>query len=101
MNFIKGHHRKAKDSITTGIGLWEIESHTSTSMFDGPFSPPLGGMGKDVEGEEEEEELSRLEPVSKIVLAGRGEVVVVRIVEGLRVARSEGGKAFVTLRRNG
>lgn len=70
-------------------------------MFDGPFSPPLGGMGKDEEGEEEEEELGGLEPVLKVLVRGRGEVVVVRIVEGLRAARSEGGKSFVTLRRSG
>ncbi|SDA01421.1 BZ3500_MvSof-1268-A1-R1_Chr10-1g02649 [Microbotryum saponariae] len=104
----KRHHR-AKDSITTGIGLWEAESNAATSIHDGPgpTSPPLvGGEEKDLERaqkveEKEETPLMDLVPLIRVQTIGSGEIVGMKIVDGLAFAPEEGGRALIVLRRKG
>ena len=43
----------------------------------------------------------KLEPLLRIRIGGRGEVVGTAAVEGMRCAKAEGGKALLVLRRDG
>ena len=123
-------HRRGKESITSGIGLWEIPispsspppslqlaspapsiafaqqyvSSQEVMATEGGITATEGGTITTNTGvtatEEEREELSGLEMMIRVELEGEGEVVEVRIVEGLRFAREEGAVGVV-LRADG
>ncbi|SCV73919.1 BQ2448_6349 [Microbotryum intermedium] len=105
-------HQRAKDSITIGIGLWEAESNATTSVYDGPgaTSPPLGGgeekqwedLDRTRENEEREETpLMDLVPLIRVQMSGSGEIVGMKIVDGVTFAPEEGGQSLIVLRRTG
>ena len=82
--------------MTTGIGLWEHESSAE------PLSPDLDEAEPDfMQGQVEERELERLEPVVRVQLGGWGAVVALRVVDGTRFGKDEGGKVLLVLRRSG
>lgn len=92
----------AKDSITSGIGLWEHESSTAGSLLDrSEVNEPDTQVEAEVIAVDHQESLDRLEPLLRVRLGGWGEIVMVKVVEGLRFGRVEGGKVVVCLRRNG
>lgn len=102
----RGHHHhhhggnKGVESVTSGIGLWESNSHPT--LFEDLLSPALAENGDAVEfGVATETEMEELRPILRIRLAGGGEISKLCFVEGLRVGREEGGKVIVCLRRNG
>lgn len=100
----KRSHRKAKDSIATGIGLWETESHhaagqaghVDTDRDDTlDHDPSMVDLAADTNAA-----LDSLHPLIRIRLAGSGAIVGLQIAEGLRHAREE-KQAMVVLRKNG
>lgn len=99
------HHRhsKGKESMTSGIWEHQIEHHPSL-VYDELVSPTLAENSDTREWipiVRKDQELHRLEPTIKIHLAGAGELVETRFVDGLRFGRGEGGKVLVSLRRSG
>ncbi|GAA5900483.1 hypothetical protein JCM5296_001559 [Sporobolomyces johnsonii] len=103
-------HSRAKDSIASGIGLWEEGVVGPLAEQDlereaSGFGERRGTRinGKEEEEEEEEEGLSILSPVLKILAPGWGEVVGLEVVRGgLECAeRGEEGDVLVVLRRSG
>ncbi|GAA6030192.1 hypothetical protein JCM8097_008980 [Rhodosporidiobolus ruineniae] len=112
----KRKHSRAKESIASGIGLWEMGDGGAASSRSSLASPTeetseeqLAGWGilpEDVEQAEEkegevEEELDRLVPVLKIRTAGWGEVVALEVREDLRCADETEGAALLVLRQSG
>jgi hypothetical protein len=99
------HHSKGKESITSGLGLWEHQlQHHASSIYDELVSPTLaenGDLQEKIPVIWKERELEKLEPIIKIRLAGGGEIVKISFVEGLRFGRDEGGRVLVCLRRSG
>ncbi|GAA5922792.1 hypothetical protein JCM1841_000709 [Sporobolomyces salmonicolor] len=96
-------HSRAKDSIASGIGLWE---GTAGPPGDQEQASDLGERREaqiHENEEEDEEELSTLIPVLKVLAPGWGEVVGLEAVRGgLEGAeRGEEGDVMVVLRRSG
>lgn len=104
----RSSHRGAKDSITTGIGLWEPaaapssaadEEGSSALFMNGPFSPRFDLNGAH---EGEKEVLESLVPRVRIRTGGRGEIVQLGIVEGSLFSRGrEGDRSLLVLRKSG
>lgn len=102
-------HSKARDSITTGIGLWETES-ASASVSAAPVTSSdaysveeeqdeRGALDSPGQGEDEAE-LEKLEPVAKVRIAGSGSIVAAQVVESSRYAAGE-KDAVAVLRKHG
>ncbi|KAK4704763.1 hypothetical protein P7C70_g1446, partial [Phenoliferia sp. Uapishka_3] len=95
-------HNRSKASVTTGIGLWEHESVATASVYDdGPKSPDLAENEVLELPPEVDEVLESLEPILSLRLGGCGEISSLRIVEGTRFGKEEGGKVLLVLRRTG
>lgn len=98
-----GKHR-AKESITSGIGLWEGDSSTipsfspsTSSILPSPIDPPVEHQPQQIERRVDE---GRLEVLLRVDTVGRGSVVGLEMVFGLRYGREEGGVG-VLLRADG
>lgn len=98
----RGGHTKAKDSITTGIGLWESDSVGAQSLED-LIAPSVDGEDElaETEAKEVEERLDSLIPRLKVGLEGAGAVVGMEVVQGLRLGKEEEGGVLVVLRSDG
>ena len=110
-----GKHR-AKESITSGIGLWETEAIVDPSSSPENVDVDLGNdnlnskesefvtkNGSEIvtkNGSEIVTEEGRMEVRMRINLSGRGRIVGLEMVYGLRYAREEGG-VVVVLRGDG
>ncbi|GAA5943940.1 hypothetical protein JCM10213_009036 [Rhodosporidiobolus nylandii] len=103
----KRSHSRAKDSIASGIGLWETDA--AASSRSSLASPGLAEEGRvEEEGESQQpeqgevtEKLEELRPVLRISTLGWGEVVGLEVLCGMASCDLEEGAALVVLRSSG
>ncbi|KAL7341421.1 hypothetical protein BJY59DRAFT_693274 [Rhodotorula toruloides] len=100
----KRTHSRAKDSIATGIGLWETSSSASLLSPDEeleqpPLDPADEAPAADADGMDEA--LKELVPMLKVRTGGAGEVAGLAVISGLECADTSEGDALLVLRRNG
>lgn len=94
-------HSRAKDSITTGIGLWESDSVAAQSLED-LAAPSLDDEEDSIVAEiEVPEKLEQLLPKLQVQLDGTGAIMKMEVVQGLRLGQEEEGGVLVVLRRDG
>lgn len=109
------HHRRtgsrAKDSIATGIGLWETDHGSRPSSGETTpreeLNPPpdlvpiANSTSADADIASRGKDSIRLEPVLKILTRGAGPVVGLAVVAGVRCADAREGVALAILRESG
>ncbi|GAA6003525.1 uncharacterized protein JCM10292_000396 [Rhodotorula paludigena] len=103
-------HSRAKDSIASGIGLWEAPSPSSAEPQPGAPGSSREERTVELSGGEGPHEhaqtagrdrLGRLEAVLEIRTPGSGPVVALEVVEGLKCADKDEGVALAVLRQSG
>ncbi|GAA5825296.1 hypothetical protein JCM11251_006926 [Rhodosporidiobolus azoricus] len=105
----KRSHSRAKHSIASGIGLWELDGAASSRSSLASPTEERGSMdvGTAVGMVEEQVEAGvealpdELLPILQIRTAGWGEVVALEVVEGLECVSADEGVALVVLRQSG
>ncbi|BGP33827.1 hypothetical protein JCM10296v2_005632 [Rhodotorula toruloides] len=100
----KRSHSRAKDSIATGIGLWETSSSASLLSPDEDLEqPPLDAAGEApvIDADGMDEVLKELVPMLKVRTGGTSEVAGLAVVAGLECTDASEGDALLVLRRDG
>ncbi|BGP01800.1 hypothetical protein JCM10021v2_005506 [Rhodotorula toruloides] len=100
----KRSHSRAKDSIATGIGLWETSSSASLLSPDEELEqPPLDAAAEApvIDADGMDEALKELVPMLKVRTGGPSEVAGLAVVSGLECADASEGDALLVLRRDG
>ncbi|GEM10247.1 WD repeat protein [Rhodotorula toruloides] len=99
-------HVRAKDSIATGIGLWETSSSATLLSPDEELEqPPLDAASiaaqVTTDGEVLPETLRGLVPMLKVRTGDAGALASLHVIPGLDCADANEGDALLVLRRNG